>query len=465
MTHSDDDACRRCARCPTRRRRAIPVDGCAAASRSGYGFWSTKPSGSHGLQPGVPLVEGVGVEQQRQPRVDAQPEVVAAARAHAQALVELLVVEHLGARGHWVHRSGGYSWSRRGRNGSLTGHRRAAPTTRPGGRDDQASGARAGEDTPDAMAPPTSSRRRAVPTDRPRPRRGSAPLGRAAPAADQRHGRSVRTASPSARSRAASAPRTGTRDGSGPRHAASDVGRPASRSAGACPPRSAQRPRPRPVVAGQHAAPRTGRAGWPPRPPRCRARSPSSSATVRSARWMSTRPHPSERPITSPISRRGHLLHEPEHQGAAAVGRQAVDGAPRAAASSRRRRRGRIIGRPTARAPRRAAPRGAAAVARRSLASTLRQIWNSHTRKVLPSSAPVVERGQATQRLEEHLLGDVLGRVMGARLVERRSCTPGPRTSGRGSRIAAGRVGPLRRPSDRRRAATDAGTQLPLSPS
>ena len=45
------------------------------------------------LEAGVALLEAVGVEQVAQPRVDAQPEVVSAAWADAQVLLELLVVD------------------------------------------------------------------------------------------------------------------------------------------------------------------------------------------------------------------------------------------------------------------------------------------------------------------------------------------------------------------------------------
>ncbi len=118
----------------------------AAARRSGYGFWSTKPEHVDRLEPGVLLAEAVAVEQQRNARVDAQPEVMAAARADALVLVELLVVEHLLAIGTARPQVGRVD-SRRPPKGSLMGmsglpyssrragcapgpHRRAGESTR-----------------------------------------------------------------------------------------------------------------------------------------------------------------------------------------------------------------------------------------------------------------------------------------------------------------------------------------------
>ena len=61
----------------------IPVAAWAAASRSGYGFWSTKPSGIDRLEAGVALLERALVEQQLEAGGRRQPEVVAARRADA----------------------------------------------------------------------------------------------------------------------------------------------------------------------------------------------------------------------------------------------------------------------------------------------------------------------------------------------------------------------------------------------
>ena len=42
-----------------------PVASCAAATRSGYAFWSTKPERVHGHEPGVALLERALVEELR----------------------------------------------------------------------------------------------------------------------------------------------------------------------------------------------------------------------------------------------------------------------------------------------------------------------------------------------------------------------------------------------------------------
>ena len=49
------------------------------------------------IEPRITLFEGVGVEQGAEPGIHAQAEVVSAAGADTQALLELLVVDHLRA--------------------------------------------------------------------------------------------------------------------------------------------------------------------------------------------------------------------------------------------------------------------------------------------------------------------------------------------------------------------------------
>ena len=75
-----------------------PVASCAAATRSGYAFWSTKPERVHRHEPGVALLPGALVEQLRQAHRRRQPEVVAARRADVHRLLELLVEQLLLAR-------------------------------------------------------------------------------------------------------------------------------------------------------------------------------------------------------------------------------------------------------------------------------------------------------------------------------------------------------------------------------
>ena len=59
---------RRSCRCPRRRRRACPVASWAAATRSGYGFWSTNPSGSTDWRPASRSSNVPVVEEQLEPR-------------------------------------------------------------------------------------------------------------------------------------------------------------------------------------------------------------------------------------------------------------------------------------------------------------------------------------------------------------------------------------------------------------
>ena len=73
----------------------MPVAAWAAATRSGYGFWSTNPSGSTDWRPASRSANVPVVEEQLEPGRGRQPEVVAARRADAQRLVELLVEQHL----------------------------------------------------------------------------------------------------------------------------------------------------------------------------------------------------------------------------------------------------------------------------------------------------------------------------------------------------------------------------------
>ena len=108
------------------------------------------------LEPGVLLAEAVAVEQQREPRVDAQPEMVAAARADALVLLELLVVEHLPAVGT------ARPQVRRVRlaataEGQLDRHRQPRLELGPRGGRSQASIAAPAIDTPPAIAPPMTA--------------------------------------------------------------------------------------------------------------------------------------------------------------------------------------------------------------------------------------------------------------------------------------------------------------------
>ena len=70
----------------------------AVATRSGYAFWSTKPSGSTDWRPGVALAERALVEEQLEPGRRRQAEVVVAGRADPVRLLELLVEQHVAAR-------------------------------------------------------------------------------------------------------------------------------------------------------------------------------------------------------------------------------------------------------------------------------------------------------------------------------------------------------------------------------
>ena len=75
----------------------IPVASWAAATRSGYVFWSTNPSGSSDSRPASRSANDAVIEEHLDPRGGRQAEVVAARRADAEDLVELLVEEHLAA--------------------------------------------------------------------------------------------------------------------------------------------------------------------------------------------------------------------------------------------------------------------------------------------------------------------------------------------------------------------------------
>ena len=91
-------ACPRSGRSPRPRRRGVPVASCAAATRSGYAFWSTKPSGSTDCEARRRAPRSALVEELREAHGRREPEVVAAGRADAHRLLELLVEQLLLAR-------------------------------------------------------------------------------------------------------------------------------------------------------------------------------------------------------------------------------------------------------------------------------------------------------------------------------------------------------------------------------
>ena len=124
---------------------------------------------------------------------------------------------------------------------------------------------------------------------------------------------------------------------------------------------------------------------------------------------------------------RAHLLDEAQRQRPAPVVGERPHGARSAAAASSRvtaSPRGRRVGIADARpAPPRATPAGRRRRLRRSFATVLRAIRNSHTRKVEalgPSSGRACSRnrGRAGERAQEHALGGVLGGVVVPELVE-----------------------------------------------
>ncbi len=153
---------------------------------------------------------------------------------------------------------------------------------------------------------------------------------------------------------------------------------------------------------------------------------------------MSTRTAPADRPVDFPDLAGGHLLHETQHQDPSAILGQALGSPPMRAPPHP----GRLPWLPDRPAPRRQAQgRGASGVAAiapplvgQHVAADLEQ--PDLERAALVETA-VVEGRQATQRLEEDLLGDVLGGVVGTCLVEREAVHAGQRTSGTGSRNAA----------------------------
>ena len=103
-----------------------PVAIWAAATRSGYGFWSTKPSGSTDCRPASRSPNDAGSRSMaRRASADSRkwwPHVGQTRCALSSCLLNSISSQD----GHFVHRSGGYE-SRRARNdGSLIGISRAS---------------------------------------------------------------------------------------------------------------------------------------------------------------------------------------------------------------------------------------------------------------------------------------------------------------------------------------------------
>ena len=163
---------------------------------------------------------------------------------------------------------------------------------------------------------------------------------------------------------------------------------------------------------------------------------------------------------------RGHLLHEPEHEGTTSIAGQSLDDPPgprglvvrddggggsSAARTSSARSKGRLGMAPVA-----------SSFVGQDIAADLEQPYPEGAARV---HAPVIESGQATQRLEEHLLGDVLGGVMGARLVEGEAVHLGHVLPVEGVESQRVPTGGFHRQTVGIDAAMGAGTLLPLSPS
>ena len=269
-------------------------------------------------------------------------------------------------------------------------------------------------------------------------------------------GRAGRVAQPR---RAASAPRSGTTDGSGA--GASARSRPHGRSDG-----SSSSPA---SIDG------VGARSWPSSRTRGRRR-PGGRRRPR------RRASPRSRGVPAAVDRRRHgaqramdehahralgaaqdgadlarvdiSFDEAQHERLASIVGQAVDGLPGArdlVPLTRPPRPGRRARRSIGRASSGASGwrRGAAALVGDGVAGDLEE---PDPERADRSSSPCSsKRGSAGERAQEDLLGQVLGGVVVAGLVERRSCTPGPRTSDRAVRTRAGRDGPPPRPGDRRR--------------
>ena len=167
---------------------------------------------------------------------------------------------------------------------------------------------------------------------------------------------------------------------------------------------------------------------WPSRPanaPVTASRSSRSRATLRRARWMSTRTAPSDRPSTPAISAvdisstKRRISARRRSPGSRSTARQAP----------RPRRRGRGVGLEVERVAATVAAASSGASGRRRRrrrrsATALRAIWNSQTRNV-EAPSPSAGRARSSNRPrfaradEERPLGGVLRLVMVAQLVER----------------------------------------------
>ena len=338
-----------------------PVASWAAATRSGYAFWSTNPSGSSDTRPGVALLERVLVEQLRQADRRRQPEVVAARRAHAHRLLELLVEQLLLARrAARPHRLGvGLAAGAEGREAAghqdrgparppATASRPPAPRRRRAARaagrppgdprdaDERERGRRdraADEQRPaGAGEPRVDVEDRVVGRDRASRRGSRRAAGRPGVArgvrrAGTRRRRRRRGRGPSARARRArpggppAAPRTGTRGGrgraraAGPRRRAGSRGRGRRRTA-----RRRRRARPRraaPRGSGRRRAPRRRSRSRPAGGRPSSARAPVLPQLLRDGASGRGGSAPGRRPRTGrarPRSRRRHLVDEPQER-------------------------------------------------------------------------------------------------------------------------------------------------------